>query len=188
MISRGYGIIGHGDFAIGTYEHRFTARSTGIGHIHAIGFGHGQIRVTEQIVRKIEFFLKRFVVTGRIYADPHDDGILGCEVLDSITEPVAFDGSARGVGFRIPPEKHVFAGKIVQRHGGSILVGSRKCRRLSTNFYQGHGRVHPRSVTSELTAKGTIAVVVETRPGTDTIRHYRAWPTIVRLMTKKKTL
>ena len=114
MIGRYDGIIGNGDFTVGTNEHGFTARPAGIGDIHAIGFGHGQIFVTEQIVRKIEFFPKRFVVTGRIDADPNDDGILGCEVLDSITEPVAFDGSATGVGFRIPPEKHVFAGKIVQ--------------------------------------------------------------------------
>jgi hypothetical protein len=36
--------------------------------------------------------------------------------LDSITEPVAFNRSPRGIGFWIPPEQDVLAREIVQRH------------------------------------------------------------------------
>ena len=122
MIRRCHGVIRRRNLAIGPNQYRFAACPPRIGDFHAIRLGHSSVRVAQQIVRKIKFILKRFVVTGRIDADPDDNGILVIEVLDSITEPVAFDGSTRCVGFRIPPEKNVFAGMIGQRHVASILV------------------------------------------------------------------
>ena len=44
------------------------------------------------------------------------------KVLDSITEPVAFDRSAGGVGFGVPPEQDVTAGEIVFLHRVAVLV------------------------------------------------------------------
>lgn len=123
MFGRRHGIVRHRDLAVRTNQDRFAAGTPRIGDVHAVRFGHGSVRIAQQIVRKIEFILERFVVTGRIDADPDDNGILVIEVLDSITEPVAFDGSPRCVGFRIPPEQNVFAGMIGQRHVTAILVG-----------------------------------------------------------------
>jgi hypothetical protein len=122
MIGWCHGIIRRRDLTIGSHQYRFAAGAPRIGDFHAIGLGYGSVLVAQQIVRKIEFILERFVVTGRIDADPDDNGILVIEVLDSITEPVAFDGSPRCVGFRIPPEQNVFAGMIGQRNVVSVLV------------------------------------------------------------------
>jgi hypothetical protein len=42
--------------------------------------------------------------------------------LDSITEPFAFNGSARCVGLWIPPQNHVVALVLFQGRGHPLLV------------------------------------------------------------------
>ena len=123
MFGGSHGIIGRRDRAIGPDQNRFAAGSPRIGNFHAVGLGHGGVRVTQQIVWKIKLFLERLVVAGGIDADPNDNRVLVIEVLDSITEPVAFDGSPRCVGFRIPPEQNILADVISQRDVVSVLVG-----------------------------------------------------------------
>ena len=59
--------------------------------------------IAQQIVGKVELIPERFVVGGAVVTNADDNGVAVIEVLDSITEPVAFDGSARRVGLRIPP-------------------------------------------------------------------------------------
>ena len=77
---------------------------------------HGSVLVTQQIIRKREFVTERLVVGRAVIAQPDNGGVCFIEVLDSITEPVSFDGSAGCVGFGIPPQQYVAAGEVVKRH------------------------------------------------------------------------
>ena len=95
----------------------------------AIGEPDRAIDVAEQVERKAKLFLEGAVFRRAVEADSDDDGVLGRKVLDSITEPFALDGSARGIGFRVPPEHHVVAAKLVERGRGAVLVRQRNRRR-----------------------------------------------------------
>ena len=54
--------------------------------------------------------------------------------MDSITEPIAFDGSAGGISFGIPPQQYISAGKIIKFHDCPVLVGKSEGRSGATSF------------------------------------------------------
>ncbi len=96
----------------------------------AIGDADGLVGVAEQIVGEVELLLKGLVRLGRIETDAEDDCIPALELLDSITESVAFNRSARGVGFRIPPQHNGFSPILIQGDGLAVLglYGESGCR------------------------------------------------------------
>ena len=79
-------------------------------------------RIGKQLERKIEFPGERPVFLHRVEADPQYDHTLGFEVLDSVPEPFAFDGSARCVGLGIKPQHHGLPGKIRKLDRFTVLI------------------------------------------------------------------
>ena len=139
MVGGFYRCVGCGDFSIGTDKDRHACR-LGRGSIRrrAKGYRSRFIEIAAEIVWKTELFLKRLVVARAVETDAEDNRVLVVECLDSITEPIAFNRSPGGVGFWIPPEKHVLPRVVVQRNRFAALVRHREPRRLLSNFYQGH--------------------------------------------------
>lgn len=76
---------------------------------------HGARRVAEKREGKGELAREGVVLFLRIETDTEDLAVAFVELTDSITEPVAFDRSARCVGFGVEPEKDVRARKIRER-------------------------------------------------------------------------
>ena len=130
--------IGHGNPSVGADEDRDPARPGGVRLRRAVGDRCRSPLVAQQVIGKSELVSEGEVVGRRIIADAEDDGISIVEVLDSITEPIAFDGSARGVGLGIPPQQDVSAGKIIELHRRPVLVGQREGRCGAAGFDQSH--------------------------------------------------
>jgi hypothetical protein len=117
MFRRHHLSIGDGDLAIRAYEDGDAASPCRLFIFRrAISNRRRAVKIAQQIIRKIELGTKPGVVRYRVptYAENH--GVTIIEILDSITEPVAFNSSSRGIGFWIPPEQDVLAREIVQRH------------------------------------------------------------------------
>ena len=73
-----------------------------------------------------------------VIADADDGCIPVFKVLDSITEPVAFDRSAGCVGFGIPPEQNITPGKVIFLDRGAVLVREAEIRRIDAGGNQCH--------------------------------------------------
>jgi len=138
MIGRLDLVIGHGDRPVRRQQHRFPRAAGAVRLGDAIRDGYRAVRIGQQVVREREFVTKRLVVVAAVIAQPDDGGVRLFEVLDSITEPVAFDGSPRGVGFWIPPEQDITAGEVILRNGLSVLVREAEIRRRCPGFNQCH--------------------------------------------------
>lgn len=110
----------------------------------AIGFRHGVVGIAQQIVGERELLLEGLVGCRGVEADAEDDAIGLVEVLDSITEPIAFDGSARGIGFRIPPQQNVFSGKGFGLDAGAVLIHEGECRGAATFCDNSHASSNPK--------------------------------------------
>ena len=96
----------------------------------AVSDAHGFVNVTEQIKWKSELVAERLVFSFGIAAYAEDHRVVVSKLLDSITEPFAFDGSPRGVGFGVPPEQDVLAFELIERDRLPILIREGKARRL----------------------------------------------------------
>jgi hypothetical protein len=117
MILRRHLRIRDRDIAIGTHENRNTTGLCGVGVFgRAISDGGRTFVIAQQIIRKIKLCPERGVIRHRIVTYAKNYGVAVIEILDSITEPVAFNRSPRCIGFWIPPEQDVLAREIVQRH------------------------------------------------------------------------
>ena len=81
----------------------------------SVGQTHGARRVAEEREGKGELAGEGVVFFLRIETDTEDLAVAFVELTDSITESVAFDRSARCVGFGVKPEKDVRARKIRER-------------------------------------------------------------------------
>ena len=138
MIGRGYFRIYGCDFPIRSDQDRNAGGTRRVRFGSAVSHRHRLIGVAQQIVRKVELIFERKIVGRAVHTAAEDDGVLLLEILDSITEPVAFDGSARCIGFGIPPEKDIAPGEIVFLHRLSILVREAEIRRIRTGSDQGH--------------------------------------------------
>jgi hypothetical protein len=104
--------------------------------------GCGFVRIAQQVIGKVELLLERPVGVDGVEADAQNGAILVIKVLDSITEPVAFDGSAGGIGFGIPPHQDIAAGKVGERDRLPILVGHGEGGGRLTGC--DHGHIPPR--------------------------------------------
>jgi hypothetical protein len=61
--------------------------------------------VAQQVIGEIELDPEGQIFGRRIAADADDDRVARGEFRGSITEPLAFDGSAGGIGFGVPPKQ-----------------------------------------------------------------------------------
>ena len=138
MVGRRHLGINRGNVAVRPDENRNACGARRIRFRSAIGDGHRFVRVTQQIIGKAELLLERFIVFRAVHTAAENDGIFTFEILDSITEPIAFDRSPGCIGFRIPPDQNVFTQMVRERHGRPILVRDAKGGRLITNI--DHGR------------------------------------------------
>jgi len=99
-----------------------------------ISDAHGPVRITQQIVGETVPVPKCLVPFRSIATDTDNGSALVLEVMDSITEPFAFSGSAGGAGLRIPPKQQPLCGKILQTDQGFILIGNGKFGGRVPNF------------------------------------------------------
>ena len=138
MFRRNDGVVSDGDIAIRANEDGDAAGPRRLFIFRrAIGDGRRAAFVAQQIIGKVELRTERGVIGHRVPAYAENDGVAVVEILDSITEPVAFDRSSRGIGFWIPPEQDVLALEIVQRHRRPVLVCHGERRRFAACLYQG---------------------------------------------------
>ena len=79
-------------------------------------------RIGKQLERKVELPGERPIFFDRIEADPQNDHALGFEVLDSVPEPLSFDGSPWSVGFWIKPQHDGLAGEIGKLDRFTVLI------------------------------------------------------------------
>jgi hypothetical protein len=130
MIRRRHLVIGGGDCSVRPDQHGFARRALAVRFRNAEGDGNGAVLVAEEVVGEREFVAKRAIVRRVVVGNADDGCVAVFEVLDSITEPVAFDGSAGCVGFGIPPEQDVATGEVVFFHRLSVLVREAEIRRF----------------------------------------------------------
>lgn len=126
VFRRHHGVIHLGNIAVGVDQKAKAGRIGLVRLKHAIGGARDLIGVAQQIEWKGELFLKQAVFFRCVERSPQDYGILGCKVLDSITEPFAFNGSARCVGLWIPPQDHVVPLVLFQGGISPLLVAHGK--------------------------------------------------------------
>jgi hypothetical protein len=103
---------------VGDAGRRLGGRAVG----RAVGDADGAIFVTEQVERKIELVAKGAVVGRGIETDPQDACIAGREIGGSITEPLAFDGSPRRIGSRIPPQNESLSRELIEADHRAVLI------------------------------------------------------------------
>ncbi|MFT5487473.1 MAG: hypothetical protein ACI9JL_000463 [Paracoccaceae bacterium] len=138
VIRRFYRVIGCSDLAIGADQHRLARRTGTVRLRYAISDRYRTVLVAYEVIGKREFFTKRTIIGGAVIADAEDDRVTVFKVLDSITEPVAFDRSAGCVGFGVPPEQDVTAGEVVFLHRSTVLVREAEIRRVNAGSNQCH--------------------------------------------------
>ena len=104
MIRRLYRIVDLDDHPFGIDQVADTLRMRGSDIIGGtVGEPCFSIGIAKQVVAEIELFLECPILFGGIEAGPQNDGVFLLEVMGSITEPFAFQSSAGGIGFRVPP-------------------------------------------------------------------------------------
>ena len=138
MVGRAHLGIRLGDLAVGRDEHRYSTGACAFIGRGAISLGHRFVGVAQKVVGEAELLLELLVGLGLVCADAEDDTFAAVEILDSITEPLAFDGSARGIGFGVPPQQHALAGKIPKRDFLAVLIDQREIGRLASFRDDGH--------------------------------------------------
>ena len=134
MVGRRHLGINRGNIAVRPDEDRNACGARRIRFRRAIGEGHRFIRVTHQIIGKAELLLERHIVFRAVHTAAENDGVFTFEILDSITEPIAFDRSPWGISFRIPPDQNVFSRMVDKRNRIAVLVRNAEGRGLITNF------------------------------------------------------
>ena len=138
MIGRGYFRIYGCDFPIRSDQDRNAGGTRRVRFGSAVSDRHRLVGVAQQIVRKVELIFERKIVGRAVHTAAEDDGVLLLEILDSITEPIAFDRSPRGIGLRIPPDQNVFSRMVGKRNVAAFLVRDAEGRGLITNVDHGH--------------------------------------------------
>jgi hypothetical protein len=84
------------------------------------------VGVTEQREGEVELLREGRVVRFGVEARPEDRDVLVDKLAGSVTEPVALDGSAGGVGFGVEPEEHFLAAEVAERDGLAFVAADRE--------------------------------------------------------------
>jgi hypothetical protein len=117
--------IGFCNVAFGVDQITNPFRMLRVGRIHRpIRHADFAIDIAEQIIGKAELVSERRVFCACIAANAKYDGVFFVEVFDSITEPFAFNGSARCIGFWIPPQQDMLAAQFTELFRVAVLIGN----------------------------------------------------------------
>ena len=92
------------------------------------------VGVAEQWKWEVEFLGKGAVLFDGVKTDAEDFGVLVSVLLDSITEPNAFGGSAGRVGFRVKPQHDCPSGVIAQAYVFARVRFDGKIRRFVSDI------------------------------------------------------
>ncbi len=71
----------------------------------AVDLTDGSRLVAQEVVGEVELAAEGLVFGRAVATDADDNGVARSEFRGSITEPLAFDGSAGGIGFGVPPKQ-----------------------------------------------------------------------------------
>ena len=129
MASRVHFLVSDENVAVGTDQVGDALGIAGFSGVRGpVGQTHGARRVAEKREGKRELAGEGVVLFLRIETDTENLAVAFVELTDSITESVAFDRSARGIGFGIEPEEDVRARKICERDRRSLVCLDREGR------------------------------------------------------------
>jgi hypothetical protein len=109
---------------------RIGVRTCSISRAHALG------GVAQQWKVEVKLLCKSLVVGNVVKRDAEDCFVLA-KFWDSITESLALNRSARGVGFGVEPEQYALACVIGERPCGACVVLQLEVRRSSAGREQG---------------------------------------------------
>lgn len=90
---------------------------------------HGARRVRDQPEVEVLAFAERLLGVGRVVGDADYLGARLVELWGSITEPLAFEASARGIRDGVPPQDGPLAAEVRVAEGFAVLVGHRELGR-----------------------------------------------------------
>ena len=134
MVGGNDGIVNLGDVTVGIDQKTMPGGIRLVRLNNAVGRARNLIGIAEQVIRKVELFLESAIILWGIERGAQDHCVLRRKVLDSITEPIAFNGSARCVGLGIPPQHHVMATILLQCRDRAVLITHGKGRRQIPYF------------------------------------------------------
>ena len=95
-----------------------------------IRLAQDMVSVTQQREGKASPGSESVVVFDRVKTGPENLHVALREGIVEGTEPAPFGSSSCGIGFGIKPQDHLLAAEICQAHGGTIVRGNGKIRRL----------------------------------------------------------
>ncbi len=130
------GDVGHGigpaDHPGGVDEVRDPQREVPVpflfGPQHVVGLTCFALDIGQQREPEALRLGKGLVVRRRVERGADDDAPCGPEIVGPVTQGLAFDGSARGRGLGIPPQKDPLACEVAQRDRVAVLIGKRELR------------------------------------------------------------
>ena len=96
----------------------------------AIRLTHDMIGVAQQWEGKAGSGGEGVIRFDRVKTGPENLHVTLREGIIEVTEPAPFGGSSPRIGFGIKPQDHLLATEIRQAHGGTIMCGDSKIRRL----------------------------------------------------------
>lgn len=132
--------IGLDDAAVGTDQIADPGRVLALRVVGgAIGDTDLLVDVAQKVEGKIELVAKGPLVGGRIETDSQDDRVFGAEVLDSVTEPLAFSGSTGRVGLGVEPEHDIMPPVLLHAGRYAVMVRKREIRRRVPLLQHCHG-------------------------------------------------
>jgi hypothetical protein len=118
-------LIALGDHAIGPDEVAVALREADLfraGVAHLVGDADLLGEVGQQPEREVELVAEREVRIRRVEGDAEDLAAEAFEFLGLVTQALALNRSAGGVGHRIPPEQYPAAAEIGEPDGRTVLV------------------------------------------------------------------
>jgi hypothetical protein len=104
----------------------------------AVGEAEFAASIAKQWKRKAEFLCESAVGRSVIEARSEDLDLLFGELSGPVTEPFAFDRSARGVGLGIKPEEDLPAAEILERERLPLMADDREIGRGLTRIEHLH--------------------------------------------------
>ena len=123
--------VGALDLAVGADEIRHARRRRSARVIGgAVGDADLLVGVAQE--REVEVVLlgELLVRLERVEADAVDLNVVLAELLGSITEPLSFDRSTRGIGHRVEPQQNALAAQVRQLHRLAVVRAAGEVGRL----------------------------------------------------------
>ena len=131
-----------GDAAVGADNERGTLDAHHFVAVHVLFFDHAEgltdllVGVGEQGVGQVVLSLELFLLVGRISGDAQNDRPGFLQFFVRVAEPARFNGSTRGIGFRIEEEDYGLPAKILERELLSVFVGESEIRSFVVDVHR----------------------------------------------------